>query len=177
MPYVDNIFFTDINGTRGGDGFTRLSDFKVSLDCVLRSSRPLWTDSKIIVVAFNNPLTDTYKDSTRSQASPLDIPRFTPQLDASQAGGVRVIDHDTTPFYRKYTDNQIDLLKDFYGSLIAINEPLNPGYFASLDPYQQAYFVDYCITQTLPPYEINGVTYYGPYVINVIMRLEQISYT
>lgn len=157
VPYYDNIFFTDINGTRGGDGFTRLSDSRVSLDCVLRSSRPLWTDSKVIVVAFNNPLTATYKDSTRSQASSLDIPRFVPQLDSSQAGGVRIIDHDTTPFYRKYTDNQIDLLKDFYGTLISINEPLNPGYFASLDPSQQEAMLRDCF---LPPDELG---YFGAY--------------
>lgn len=121
IPYYDNIFFTDINGTRGGDGFRRLDDGHVSLDCILRSNRPSWTDSKIIVVAFNFPEKDNYKDTTVAVNGPEDIPRYFPLLDGAAAGGVRIIDHDVTPFYKKYTENQIDFLRVFYENIVSFN--------------------------------------------------------
>jgi hypothetical protein len=137
IPYYDNIFFTDILGIRGGDGFIRVSDSQVRLDCVLRSSRPLWTDSKIIVIAFARPETNNYKDSTRPVSGPLDIPRYTPVMDPTQSGGVRIIDHDVTPFYKKYTDSQIELLKNFYGSIIGFFDASDSPYGDMTEQYMR----------------------------------------
>lgn len=129
--YFENIFFSDPQNIRGGDGYTILANNHVRMNCILRCNRPLWTDSKLILASDVHALSNDFRDSTKTTNDKDDIPRFTVARPGDFGvyaydpysgyydtfdNGVRLIDYDLTPFYRKYTDAQVQLILQTYAN-------------------------------------------------------------